>query len=73
MTHEETKLSMEHKEFQLYKWRWLILAIFCLQGIMTSLIMITYSGIQNVVLKFYGLGSATWKVNLMPLSYSVCM
>jgi hypothetical protein len=63
----------EIQPIRLYTKRWFILALFSLDGLMTTLIMMSFSGIQNVVLKYYGLGSATWKVNLMPMSYIVCM
>lgn len=65
-THEKSSPPI-----RLYKRRWFILALFSLDGLITTLIMMSFSGIQNVVLKYFGLGSATWKVNLMPMSYIV--
>lgn len=58
-------------EIQLYPRRWLVLAIFALSNVMTSIIQLSFASIQNLTLDYFQLGNATWKVNLMSVSYMV--
>lgn len=58
-------------EIKLYSIRWLILAIFALSNMMTSVIQLSFASIQNLTLDYFNLGNSTWKVNLMSVSYMV--
>lgn len=55
----------------LYRRRWFMLAIFSLEGFVTSLYQMSLASISENVLKFYNLGDSTWKVNLFAMSYMV--
>ena len=56
---------------KIYKSRWLMLLIFCLNTAMNSCLFVSISPINNIVRKYYDVGSVgvEWLSNMCVLSY----
>ncbi|KAL9651125.1 hypothetical protein ABK040_002842 [Willaertia magna] len=55
----------------LYKYRWIILAIFSLSSFLCSFYQTTFSSISTIALHYWNIPDQTWKVNMMSLIYLV--
>lgn len=65
----------EESKCQLYKYRWLILAIFMVYAVAAGMQWMQYSIITNIVVKFYNVEPyiVEWTTMLHMLAYVVCI
>ncbi|KNC48418.1 uncharacterized protein AMSG_04866 [Thecamonas trahens ATCC 50062] len=55
------------QEYRVYTRRWAMLALFCMLGLMCSLLQMTYAAVQDISRLYYGV--STTEINLMATSY----